>query len=329
MIFADKLIQLRKQKGWSQEELAEKMDVTRQSVSKWEGDQSVPDIERIIQLSDIFGVSLDYLLKDNVRDEVFSSDELQEFSEEIRMVDYNEAQDFIEVKKKTSTPMAIGVFLCVISPVCLLNLGALSEHPQNYMSENMAAGLGLIILLLFVAAAVVLFIFNGFKISKFEYIEKEIIETDLKVSKMIKNEKELFKNKFLTYNIIGTVLCVLAAIPLFTGMMIYENDDLLMTMSLSATIIVAAVGVAFFVKGGTIQGAFNMLLQEGDYSKDKKRKSSVLSAITVSYWLVATAVYLIWSFLTNSWEFTWVVWVAAGVLYPALLAIVNVALKRK
>ena len=52
MIFADKLIDLRKKNGWSQEELAEKLNVSRQSVSKWEGAQSVPDISRIIQLSD-------------------------------------------------------------------------------------------------------------------------------------------------------------------------------------------------------------------------------------------------------------------------------------
>ena len=51
MIFADKLITLRKKAGWSQEELAEKLGVTRQSVSKWEGAQSVPDIDKILQLA--------------------------------------------------------------------------------------------------------------------------------------------------------------------------------------------------------------------------------------------------------------------------------------
>lgn len=63
MIFADKLIQLRKKAGWSQEELAEQMNVTRQSVSKWEGAQSVPDLKKIIRLSELFGVSTDYCLK--------------------------------------------------------------------------------------------------------------------------------------------------------------------------------------------------------------------------------------------------------------------------
>ena len=62
MIFVDKLILLRKKAGWSQEELADQMNVTRQSVSKWEGAQSVPDLEKMLRLSELFGVSTDYLL---------------------------------------------------------------------------------------------------------------------------------------------------------------------------------------------------------------------------------------------------------------------------
>ena len=66
MIFADKLIALRKKAGYSQEELAQQLNVTRQSVSKWEGAQSVPDIEKILQISKLFGVTTDYLLKDEM-----------------------------------------------------------------------------------------------------------------------------------------------------------------------------------------------------------------------------------------------------------------------
>ena len=66
MILADKIIDLRKKNGWSQEELAEMLDVSRQSTSKWEGAQSVPDMARIVRLSEIFGVSTDYLLKDDL-----------------------------------------------------------------------------------------------------------------------------------------------------------------------------------------------------------------------------------------------------------------------
>ena len=66
MILADKIIDLRKKAGMSQEELAEKLGVSRQSISKWEGAQSTPDLNRILQLSEIFNVSTDYLLKDTV-----------------------------------------------------------------------------------------------------------------------------------------------------------------------------------------------------------------------------------------------------------------------
>lgn len=62
MILADKIINLRKKAGWSQEDLAEKLGVSRQSVSKWEGAQSVPDMDKVLRLSRIFGVSTDYLL---------------------------------------------------------------------------------------------------------------------------------------------------------------------------------------------------------------------------------------------------------------------------
>ncbi len=69
MILADKIISLRKKAGWSQEDLAEKLGVTRQSVSKWEGAQSVPDMDKVVQMSRLFGVSTDFLLKDELEEE--------------------------------------------------------------------------------------------------------------------------------------------------------------------------------------------------------------------------------------------------------------------
>lgn len=68
MIFADKLSILRKKSGWSQEDLAELMNVSRQAVSKWEGAQSIPDLEKMVKLSELFGVSTDFLLKDEIEE---------------------------------------------------------------------------------------------------------------------------------------------------------------------------------------------------------------------------------------------------------------------
>ena len=69
MILADKIVSLRKKAGWSQEDLAEKLGVTRQSVSKWEGAQSVPDMDKVVQMSRLFGVTTDFLLKDELSEE--------------------------------------------------------------------------------------------------------------------------------------------------------------------------------------------------------------------------------------------------------------------
>ena len=69
MILADKITALRKKAGWSQEELAEQLGVTRQSVSKWEGAQSVPDMDKVVQMSRLFGVTTDFLPKDELSEE--------------------------------------------------------------------------------------------------------------------------------------------------------------------------------------------------------------------------------------------------------------------
>jgi transcriptional regulator with XRE-family HTH domain len=64
MNLSEKILLLRKQKGFSQEQLAERLGISRQAVSKWESGQAVPDIDKIINISDLFNVSTDYLLKD-------------------------------------------------------------------------------------------------------------------------------------------------------------------------------------------------------------------------------------------------------------------------
>ena len=63
MNMADRIQYLRKSKGISREELADKVGVSRQAVSKWESEQSTPDLEKIIIMSDFFGVTTDYILK--------------------------------------------------------------------------------------------------------------------------------------------------------------------------------------------------------------------------------------------------------------------------
>ena len=112
MILADKIITLRKKNGWSQEELAEKLNVTRQSVSKWEGAQSVPDLNKILLMSRIFEVSTDYLLKDELEepDGTQNTESLETggFEESVpaRRVSMEEARAFLDIKEKLAGKIA-------------------------------------------------------------------------------------------------------------------------------------------------------------------------------------------------------------------------------
>ena len=114
MIFADKLITLRKKAGWSQEELAEKLGVTRQSVSKWEGAQSVPDIDKILQLARLFGVTTDYLLKEEQGEPEYTA---EDDTPALRKVTLAQANDCLAKAQANAPKMALATALCIVSPV--------------------------------------------------------------------------------------------------------------------------------------------------------------------------------------------------------------------
>lgn len=321
MIFADKLILLRKKAGWSQEELADQMNVTRQSVSKWEGAQSVPDLEKMLRLSELFGVSTDYLLKDEIEEaeHIDSSDN----TPTLRRVSMEEANAFLSVKLRTAKTIAYAAFLCILSPIALLILSAISESTVGVLNENIANGIGMIVLIILVAIAAVMFISSCSKTAPFAYLEKEKFETEYGVSGMVKERKAQYKDLHTKHNIVGTCLCVTALIPLFIGAIINDDSDLFLIIMLSLSFLIAGVGVICFIKTGIIWASYEKLLQEGEYSKENKEKPSLSSAIYTAYWVIAAAVYLGYSLSSNNWGQSWIIWVVAGVIFPAVIAITN------
>ena len=115
MILADKIISLRKKAGWSQEELASQLNVSRQSVSKWEGAQSVPDMDKVVQMSRLFGVSTDFLLKDELElEEPVQSVSVDE--PPLRRVTMEEASAYLTLRREAAPKIALATFLCIISP---------------------------------------------------------------------------------------------------------------------------------------------------------------------------------------------------------------------
>ena len=134
MILADKIITLRKKAGWSQEELASQLGVTRQSVSKWEGAQSVPDLDKVVQMSRLFGVSTDYLLKDELEEEEFVESEADETP--LRRVTMEQAARYLALRKACAPKIALAVAMCIASPVVIIFLRHGGCGPGRYFGGS-------------------------------------------------------------------------------------------------------------------------------------------------------------------------------------------------
>lgn len=97
MNFAEKILGLRTKSGLSQEALAEKLMVSRQAVSKWESGVTLPETEKLIIISNMFGVSLDYLLKEDLGDRLHSRS--TENLDRVILRFLGSAQDIDEISK--------------------------------------------------------------------------------------------------------------------------------------------------------------------------------------------------------------------------------------
>lgn len=324
MILADKIIRLRKKNGWSQEELANKMNVSRQAVSKWEAAQTTPDLEKILQLGNLFGVTTDYLLKDELVDEEFVEgvDETP-----IRKISLAEANDYLEQRKNASVQIAIATLLCIISPILIFLLLAFSECTSIPITENLAVGVGMVALFSLVTIAVVIYIRVGFKNAPYEFLEKEPFETEYGVTGLAREKQKTYRNTYIKYNIFGTCACILSPVPLICAAL--SGKGLLVMIMLCVTLLTVAIGVMFFIVAGVRWASMQKLLKEGEFSEKGKQKNKIIEAIGTVYWLLATAIYLVWSFLTSDWHITWVIWPIAGVLFAVVELVCNLVIDKQ
>ncbi|MCQ2554714.1 MAG: helix-turn-helix domain-containing protein [Clostridia bacterium] len=328
MIFADKIIEERKKNGWSQEELAEKLGVSRQAVSKWESAGSVPDLQKVIQLANVFGVSTDYLLKDEIEHEEGTPTAYveSEQNESLRKVSMEEANEFLEIRGKGATSVANGTSLCILSPVFLIILETLSENPRFNLSEGLADGLGCVILLGMIAIAVFMFITYGIKAGSTENLKEIAFETEYGVTGMVKEKKRLYEGTFTRGIALGVVFCIMAVVPvIIAGAM--ETNDYISVLCLGALFSLVAVGANMIIRVSIVRSSYDILLQEGDYTQSEKKARKKIDAVSGAYWCLVTAGYLGWSFWTMKWNITWIVWPVAGVLFAAIASITSAIVK--
>ena len=315
MILADKIIENRKKNGWSQEELADKLGVSRQSVSKWESAQAIPDMKKILMLSEVFQVSTDYLLKDEIT-EIVPAEIIpveNELEETLRSVSMEEASAFLQHTEKAAHTISTGVMLCILSPVLLILVSGLAEAGVITVDERIAVAGGVVILLLMVAIAVAMFLMTGMRGKPYEYMESINIDTEYGVAGMARERRSNYAEQHSRLLIFGIMLCIVSAIPLFLMEMFHysNNSDWFVIAGVAMLLVMCAVGVKLIVLTCIRQGGYDKLLEEGDYTRMNKK----IGKFDGIYWAIVLAVYLGWSFVTMRWDMTWIVWPIAGVLF--------------
>lgn len=324
MILADKIIYLRKKCGWSQEELAEKMNVSRQSISKWEGAQSVPDLDKILRLCQVFGVSTDYLLKEEIEEPEVNQDVYEPLN--LKHISAEYANEFMDIKKKSALRVAIGSAICVLSPIVLiLACGLISA---GYLAENIGMAIGLATLLCIVIVAVVIFVFNGSLMSDYEWIQRENFTLDYGVAGIIESRKKKQLPMLTLTRAIGVGLCILGAAVLVTTSVL-NISGLAVLIAVDVLLGMVACAVFLFIRWGNEADAYDQLLQFGDYNPNHKRNMSKSELISGIYWCSITAIYLAISFITGKWGYTWIIWPVAGTFFGVIACILSYLEKNK
>lgn len=320
MILADKIIKLRKKNGWSQEELAAKMSVSRQAVSKWESAQTIPDLEKILQLSVLFGVTTDYLLKDEMEDEEFCHDISSDTN--VKRISIEEANAYMEQRKKASRYIALATILCIFSPIMLIVLSVLSGLPDPVVTETTVGAVGLTVLFSFILCAVPIYIYCGFKNQPYEFLDKNIpFELEYGVKGLVTEKKNAFRPTYIAYHIIATCLCIFSVVPLV--MLSFTENEILIAAALAFLMVIVGIATGMFIVAGTQNAGMQKLLKEGDFTEKEKKRTSLKEAVGFCYWGILTAIYLAVTFPTNGWDWTWLIFAVGGILFPIVMCICN------
>lgn len=328
MILADKIIELRKRAGMSQEELAEKLDVSRQSVSKWESAQSMPDLNRILKIAEIFSVSTDMLLKDEIdlnqienptNPEVITAHD--DMVPPARRVTMLEANEFIDKIKIHSVRKSLGIAVIIFSVMMPVIFEILS------MGSSLAENIGVVFMFLLIAAGVGLIIYSGMLMKPFDFLSHERIETEYGVDGIVKEKQSRYQVKHALSIVIGISMIILSPILPIIFDAIPSDFHNLDELGAVFMFIFISAGVYSIVHTEIINNAYKTLLDNKEFSREKA-KDHMLAKVMSVYWLMVTAVYLGYSFISYDWGRSWIIWPIAAVLCP-IVGIVTSSIKKK
>lgn len=319
MNLSERITEQRRIRGWSQEELEYRLGVSRQAVSKWESSRSTPDLERIIQMSELFGVTTDWLLKGEIIESYSYEEDPKQ--QNIRIVTREEAMDFLNQRSLKAQKIAFATMLCIVSPAPLIILAAMAEQGIPGLSDNTAALIGLIALFGMIAYAVYLFMISGAKEEPYRFLKTESYELEAGAAERIMERKSRYMVTYHQGISTGVVLCILSVVPLLASVLL--ERDVMVVGSVGLLLVIVASGVRKIICVSMIRSGFSVLLQDEGYSVSARKENQKNDMISSTYWSIVTAGYLLWSFLSHDWHITWLVFVVAGVLYEPVKMFVS------
>ncbi len=332
MIMADKLIALRKDKGWSQEELAEKMDVSRQAVSKWESAQAVPDLEKLLRLCEMYGVTTDYLLKENIENTDFSGYYVKR---DIRAVTVEEANGYLARRRAASVQIAVGVLLLFLSPAPVILLAC---APEVFgITENLGIAIGIAAFFVMLSAAFGLFTYSGFMSERYSFLKKEPFKLDDGVEGILKERRVHSEGHYIFCITVGVCICILSPLP-SAVMSLFMSNKLISALMADVILLIVGVGTSL-IAAGSIRRTSILRLLNGKKISLKQKMAMQLNGkagtgdkvkvyITVAYWVIAVVIYIMLTLVTEALGITWLLLLVAGIVYAAAMIIYDNKFKR-
>ena len=310
MTFGENLQFLRKRGGLTQEDLAEQMEVSRQSVSKWESNSAYPEMDAILRLCDLFSIDMDTLLRGDVS---------RRFMEDTAGYDKH--------MNAFSRAIAGGVGLILLGVTILVTLlTGLTADAEVAVFPI----IGTSILLICITVAVALFIVFGMGHNRFQkkhpviqpfYTEEQIDAYERRFPLLI-----AFPVVLILIGVVCQVAIVL--VPELSNM---DNKDKWALVGTSILLLCITMAVTVLVWAGIQKDKYDIekynrqTRQELDPTPEQKRLNRLIGAIWGSGMVLATALFLLLGFIQELWD-------SASVIYPvaALLCVaVTIFLKRK
>lgn len=241
------------------------------------------------------------------------------------LVTLQQAEKILHDKKLYGSIIAFGVFLCIMAPAIfiIISMGLGS----SFDTMEQISPLPLFPFFMMIAFAVALFIFSGLQLQKYDYLEKPF-NLDYNVKTFVTDKKERFQMFFILQIIIGVMLCILSPLTIITLQFMDTSNDMYQGIGVFLLLTFIAIGVFLFIHAGTIMNSYKELLQEEEYTRQNKENNRLVDAVAAVVWPIVTAGYLLWSFISGDWGFTWIVWPIAGILFGSFSAVCQIVCGR-